>query len=51
MTDQPKPGAEAPIPDRPGPEDVPDGISSAKVLYLDFDGIRYDKLLQASTPR
>jgi len=33
-----------------GPDDMPDGISQAKILFLALDGVRYDKLLEANTP-
>ncbi|MGI9822656.1 alkaline phosphatase family protein [Agromyces sp. Marseille-Q5079] len=47
----PRAGAESPLPDPgPQPSDVPDGISSRKVLFIDFDGVRYDKLREYATP-
>ncbi|ARU51553.1 hypothetical protein CBR64_08740 [Cellulosimicrobium cellulans] len=51
VTDTPPPGAESPLPPPPlGPADVPDGISDRKVLFIDFDGVRLDKLREYDTP-
>ncbi|GAB2574515.1 hypothetical protein GCM10027269_33480 [Kribbella endophytica] len=50
ITDQPREGAEAPMPHNPGPGDLPNGTSHRKVLFVDVDGVRYDRLLQANTP-
>ncbi|KQZ10723.1 hypothetical protein ASD23_00705 [Agromyces sp. Root1464] len=51
VTDAPVAGAEHPLPDPPkGPADVPDGISGKKVLFIDFDGMRIDKLRDYATP-
>ncbi|MET4157242.1 alkaline phosphatase family protein [Agromyces sp. PvR057] len=48
---EPRAGAESPLPDPgPQPSDVPDGISSRKVLFIDFDGVRFDKLTEYATP-
>ncbi|QHC60385.1 alkaline phosphatase family protein [Rathayibacter sp. VKM Ac-2760] len=51
VTSEAPEGAEAPLP-APGPQpsDVPDGISDRKVLFIDFDGVRYDKLREYDTP-
>ncbi|MGH8792359.1 MAG: alkaline phosphatase family protein [Stackebrandtia sp.] len=32
------------------PGDVPDGVSDQKVLLIDIDGVRWDRLQQANTP-
>ncbi|MRG61125.1 hypothetical protein GE115_14810 [Agromyces sp. CFH 90414] len=47
----PRAGAESPLP-KPGPQpsDVPAGISDRKVLFIDFDGVRFDKLEEYATP-
>ncbi|MFJ4108387.1 alkaline phosphatase family protein [Oerskovia enterophila] len=51
VTDAAVPGAESPLPPPPpGPADVPDGISDRKVLFVDFDGVRLDKLREYDTP-
>lgn len=51
VTDVAPAGAEPPLP-APGPQpsDVPDGISDRKVLFIDFDGVRLDKLREYATP-
>ena len=38
------------MPHTPGPQDLPNGVSKRKVLFIDLDGVRYDKLLEADTP-
>ncbi|AKU19009.1 alkaline phosphatase family protein [Luteipulveratus mongoliensis] len=50
ITDKPPPGSEPPLPHSPGPEDLRNGVSTKKVLFLDLDGVRYDTLLAARTP-
>ncbi|MBB1020755.1 alkaline phosphatase family protein [Dietzia sp. E1] len=51
VDDAPREGAEGPMPPPPpSPSDVPDGISTNKSLFIDFDGVRLDELRNYHTP-
>lgn len=51
VTDSAPADAESPLPPPgPQPSDVPDGISDRKVLFVDMDGVRFDKLEEYATP-
>ena len=44
------PARDGPALQRAGIGDLPDGTSRRKVLLLDLDGVRWDKLQEAATP-
>lgn len=51
VDDAPREGAEPPMPPPPpSPADVPDGISTNKSMFIDFDGVRLDELRNYYTP-
>lgn len=50
VNDEARDGAIPPVPKVQTPDDLPPGTSNTKVLYVNMDGMRWDKKLQAGTP-
>lgn len=50
VNDDARAGAVPPLPKVQTPDDLPNGTSAAKVLFVDLDGMRWDKMQQAGTP-
>jgi hypothetical protein len=50
LNDEARAGAIPPLPKVQTPDDLPNGTSRTKVLFVDMDGMRWDKMQQAGTP-